>query len=176
MMETFEYVMGNRARCAGEECGELEFAVVDPRANTLTHLAVRPDYGDGQARLVPAYLVWPTPDGVDVNCTVARFEEFDAAEASRADAGGEPAEPLPADAVRLRQGEQVHATDGEAGRVCGVVVAPPDREVTHLLLEEGQASGGKRLAVPIADVTGMADDGVAVQLTRSELEGLAAQP
>lgn len=79
MQDTLEYVIGSRVQCAGDECGEVEFVVVDPVADRLTHLVVRPDGPDGVARLVPAHIAVPGPDGVDLNCTRARFDEFEPA-------------------------------------------------------------------------------------------------
>ncbi|HEY3481862.1 MAG TPA: hypothetical protein VGL02_23435, partial [Streptomyces sp.] len=79
MQDTLEYVIGSRVQCAGDECGEVEFVVVDPVADRLTHLVVRPDGPDGVARLVPVHIAVPGPDGVDLNCTRARFDEFEPA-------------------------------------------------------------------------------------------------
>lgn len=79
MQDTLEYVIGSRVRCAGDECGEVEFVVVDPVADRLTHLVVRPDGTDGVARLVPVHIAIPGPDGVDLNCTRDRFDEFEPA-------------------------------------------------------------------------------------------------
>jgi hypothetical protein len=79
MQDTLEYLMGSRVRCAGDECGEVEFVVVDPIAETLTHLVVRPDDAEAQPRLVPVHIALPGPDGVDLNCTRERFDEFEPA-------------------------------------------------------------------------------------------------
>lgn len=76
MQDTLEYVIGSRVRCAGQECGELECVVVDPAADKLTHLVVRPD-GEDEARLVPVHIALPGPEGVDLNCTRERFDEFE---------------------------------------------------------------------------------------------------
>jgi len=229
MQDTLEYVIGSRVRCAGDECGEVEFVVVDPVADQLTHLVVRPDDDGGQARLVPVHIAVPGPDGVDLNCTRARFDEFEPAVRTyflpEADArigadvgagarggaglgaavargdrvlawplyglamtptaltgfvpGVDPqlatatVEHIPAGEVGIRRGEPVHAGDGgEIGRVQGLVVAPPDSEVTHVLLDEGHLWGRKRVAIPIEDVTGIDVDGVAVGLTKDEIKNL----
>ena len=215
MQDTLEYVIGSRVRCAGDECGEVDFVVVDPVADQLTHLVVRPDDDGGQARLVPVHIAVPGPDGVDLNCTRARFDEFEPAVRTyflpEADAqigasvprgdrvlawplyglamtptaltgfvpGVDPqlatatVEHIPAGEVGIRRGEPVHADDGgEIGRVQGLVVAPPDSEVTHVLLDEGHLWGRKRVAIPIEDVTGIDVDGVAVGLTKDEIKNL----
>ena len=212
MRDTLEYVIGSRVWCAGDkpgdECGEAEYVVVDPVADRLTHLVVRSD--DGQTRLVPVHLAMPVPDGVELNCTRARFEEFEPAEQTFFLPGAEPTgavrgervlawpffglapspavtgvapgleteppittvERIPVGEVSIRRGERVHAVDGEIGRVRGLVVVPPDSEVTHVLLDEGHLWGRKHVAIPIKDVTGIDDEGVAVRLSKDEIKDL----
>jgi len=219
MQDTVEYVIGSRVRCAGEECGEVEFVVVDPIADKLTHLVVRPDDAETEPRLVPVHLAVPGPDGVELNCTRARFEEFEPAMRTFFQPGAEPTglteptgitgsgrgdrvlewpfyglapspalvgfapgvdpqpatttvERLPAGEVSVRRGERVHAVDGEIGRVRGLIVVPPDSEVSHVLLDEGHLWGRKRVAIPIRDVTGIDADGVAVRLSKDEIKDL----
>ncbi|MEY9908519.1 sporulation protein YlmC with PRC-barrel domain [Catenulispora sp. MAP12-49] len=211
MQDTLEYVIRSRVRCAGEECGEVAFVVVDPVADRLTHLVVQPDDDSGQARLVPVHIAIPGPEGVDLNCTRARFDEFEPAvqtyfmpdiEAvgpARGDRvlawplyglvmtptaltgfvpGVDPqlaatiVEHLPAGQVSVRRGERVHAEGGEIGRVQGLVVVPPDSEVTHVLLDEGHLWGRKRVAIPIRDVLGIDVDGVSVGLTKDQIKDL----
>jgi hypothetical protein len=207
MRDTAEYVIGSRVRCAGDECGEVEFVVVDPVAGRLTHLVVRPDDG-GESRLVPVHVAVPGPDGVDLTCTRARFEEFERAVqtfflpgpdptvpvhsdrvlawpfyglapspaltgvAPNADPRVATAERIPAGEVSVRRGERVHAVDGEIGRVRGLVVVPPDSTVTHVLLDEGHLWGRKHVAIPIRDVAGIDDAGVAVRLSKDEIKDL----
>jgi hypothetical protein len=210
MRDTLEYVIGSRVRCADGECGEVEFVVVDPVADKLTHIVVRPDGDAAQPRLVPVHLATPGPDGVELNCTLARFEGFEPAEENYFLPGAEPAGPdhrertlawpffglaptpaltgvapgadsepatttverIPVGEVSVRRGERVHAVDGEIGRVRGLVVLPPDSEVTHVLLDEGHLWGRKRVAIPIRDVSGIDADGVAVRLSKDEIKDL----
>jgi len=216
MADTLEYLIGSRVHCAGDpsgdECGEVEYVVVDPVADRLTHLVVRPDDvgPDGESRLVPIHIAVPGPDGVTLNCSRARLNKFEPAEQTFFLPGGEPAgrgrgervlewpfygiapspallgvppvpepqppiattERIPAGEVSIRRGERVHATDGEIGRVKGLIVIPPNSEVTHVLLDEGHLWGRKRVAIPVRDVTGIDDDGVAVRLTKDEIKDL----
>ena len=210
MENVLEFVIGSRVQSAGDDCGELEFVVVDPVADKLTHLVVQPDGDDAEARLVPVHLAVPGPDGIDLNCTPARFEEFEPAVRTYFLPGAEPTvtehgdrvlawpyygpvpmpavagigpgvEPEPATAtevripvgeVGVRRGERVHASDGEIGRVQGLVVVLPDSAVTHVLLDEGHLWGRKRVAIPIGDVTGIDNDGVAVRLSKAEIKDL----
>ena len=46
----------------------------------------------------------------------------------------------------------VHATDGEIGKVEGLVVEPAHGHVTHVLLQEGHLWGRKEVAIPIGAV------------------------
>ncbi len=78
---------------------------------------------------------------------------------------------VPAGDVEVRRGEHVHASDGDIGRVQGLVVDPADHHVTHVLLEEGHLWGKKEVAIPIGAVTGV-DDGVRLSLTKDEVGAL----
>ncbi len=79
---------------------------------------------------------------------------------------------VPAGEVDVRRGEHVHATDGNIGRVQGLVIDPKDHHVTHVLLEEGHLWGKKEVAIPIGAVTDVATDGVQLKLTRAEVRDL----
>jgi sporulation protein YlmC with PRC-barrel domain len=79
---------------------------------------------------------------------------------------------VPVGEVEVRRGEHVHATDGAIGRVQGLVIDPSDHHVTHVLLDEGHLWGQKRVAVPISAVTGVAVDGVRLNLTKDEVRDL----
>ena len=78
---------------------------------------------------------------------------------------------VPLGDVQVRRGEHVHATDGDIGRVQGLVVDPADHHVTHVLLDEGHLWGKKEVAIPIGAVTGVAD-GVRLSLSKDEVGDL----
>ena len=80
---------------------------------------------------------------------------------------------LPKGEVGVRRGERVHASDGEIGKVEGFVVEPVHGHVTHVLLQEGHLWGRKQVAIPVSAVQRI-DDGVTVNLTKHEIEGLPA--
>ena len=80
---------------------------------------------------------------------------------------------IPAGEVEVRRGDRVHASDGEIGKVEGLVVEPTGGHVTHVLLQEGHLWGRKRVAIPMTAVEKM-DDGVSVSLTKREIEALPA--
>jgi sporulation protein YlmC with PRC-barrel domain len=78
---------------------------------------------------------------------------------------------IPVGEVEVRRGEHVHASDGEIGRVQGLVVDPADHHVTHVLLEEGHLWGKKEVAIPIGAANSV-DDGVRLNLTKDEVGDL----
>ena len=77
---------------------------------------------------------------------------------------------VPLGEVAVRRGEQVHAVDGDIGRVQGLVI-DPDRHVTHVLLQEGHLWGRKEVAIPIGAVIGV-DDGIRLNLTKQDVQDL----
>jgi len=78
---------------------------------------------------------------------------------------------IPAGDVALRRGEPVHATDGEIGRVQGLVIDPDDHHVTHVLLQEGHMWGRREVAIPIGAVARI-EDGIRLSITKKEVEDL----
>jgi sporulation protein YlmC with PRC-barrel domain len=80
---------------------------------------------------------------------------------------------VPQGEVDVRRGEAVHATDGEIGRIDGLVVAPDDHHVTHILLQEGHLWGRKQVAIPIGSVTRVGDT-ITLSLSKDEVRDLPA--
>jgi hypothetical protein len=80
---------------------------------------------------------------------------------------------VPPGEVDVRRGEHVHATDGDIGRVRGLVIDPSDHHVTHFLLDEGHLWGKKRVAIPIGAVKDVVD-GVRLNLTKDQVRDLPA--
>jgi hypothetical protein len=79
---------------------------------------------------------------------------------------------VPAGEVEVRRGEHVHATDGDIGRVQGLVIDPKDHHVTHVLLQEGHLWGKQEIAIPIGAVKDVAADGVRLKLAKDEVRDL----
>ena len=52
----------------------------------------------------------------------------------------------------MRRGDPVHATDGDIGRVQGLVIDRRSRHVTHVLLQEGHLWGRREVAIPVSAV------------------------
>jgi hypothetical protein len=74
--------------------------------------------------------------------------------------------------TEVPRGEHVHATDGDIGRVQGVIVDPRDRRVTHVLLREGRLWGRRELAIPRDAVASVDADGFHLNLTRQDVQDL----
>jgi sporulation protein YlmC with PRC-barrel domain len=74
------FTIGARVNCEDGVCGLVSRVVVDPVAKLVTHLAVEPEHRLGLARLVPVDLAKSGPDAVSLACTMAEFEQLDAAE------------------------------------------------------------------------------------------------
>ena len=81
---------------------------------------------------------------------------------------------IPLGEVAVRRGERVSATDGEIGKVQGLVINPQNHHVTHVLLQEGHLWGQKQVAIPITAVTKIEDQGALVNLTKEEVRDLPA--
>ena len=78
---------------------------------------------------------------------------------------------IPLGEVEVRRGDAVHATDGDIGRVQGLVIDPGSHHVTHVLLQEGHLWGRKEVSIPISAVTRV-DDGIWLSITKQDVTGL----
>jgi sporulation protein YlmC with PRC-barrel domain len=79
---------------------------------------------------------------------------------------------IPLGEVEVRRGEHVHATDGNIGRVQGLVIDPHSHHVTHVLLQEGHLWGSKEVAIPIGSVSGVDDEGIKLSMTKQQVQDL----
>lgn len=80
-------------------------------------------------------------------------------------------ERVPVGEVQVRRGQAVNATDGEIGKVQGLVIDPNDHQVTHVLLSEGHLWGKKQVALPIRNITDV-HEGVHLDLSKDEIRDL----
>jgi hypothetical protein len=146
-----------RLRCSAAEFGALEDA---EERHFLPEAGEEMGYGAGQAFAWPYYGLGGAMGGMGMG-------------------GMEMATPVvliddrvPAGEVEVRRGEHVHATDGDIGRVQGLVIDPKDHHVTHVLLEQGHLWGKREITIPIGAVKDVAADGVRLNLTRDEVRDL----
>ena len=200
-----EFTIGAEASCTDGACGDVTRVVIDPVAESVTHLVIEPKHRQGLARLVPLALVDATAGEVRLSCTIAEFERLDPAEETQFVPGSpgyaaygpdevvswpyyglaapeiDPAlvgtsqtvtyDTIPLGEVEVRRGDHVHATDGDIGRVQGLVIDPHSHHVTHVLLQEGHLWGRKKIAIPLSAVTGV-DAGIRLNLTKQQVEEL----
>ena len=80
MAEETEFAIGAKANCSDGSCGEVRRLIIDPAAQTVTHLVVQPGHRKEAARLVPVDLVEATAGEVRLRCTRAEFDKLDRAE------------------------------------------------------------------------------------------------
>jgi sporulation protein YlmC with PRC-barrel domain len=216
MAGTADFVIGASVSCSDGFCGQVSRVVINPVAQTLTHLVVEPEHRQGLGRLVPLDLVTGEAEDLRLDCTIAEFQQLDSAEDTQFIPGssgyaaygpdqvvawpyyglgggvGDPAglgmgsgsdlpgvsqtvtyDAVPPGEVSVRRGEHVHATDGNIGRVQGLVVEPGSHHVTHVLLQEGHLWGRKEVAIPISAVS-RTDDGIRLSITKKQIEDLPA--
>lgn len=57
---------------------------------------------------------------------------------------------LPPGEFDVRRDERVYATDGEIGRVEGLVIDPGGHHVSHVLRQAGHLFDGREVAIPIS--------------------------
>ena len=88
--------IGNRVRCTDGAYGELGDVVIDPLEKRVTHLVVRPERREGEARLVPIQLAKVTDGGqreIELTCSLDEARGFESVhEAAYLRLGESPAE------------------------------------------------------------------------------------
>ncbi len=198
--DTFK--IGAHVEATDGRCGHLTRVIVDPVAESLTHLVVEPGHNEARTRLVPLELVAGADgDKIRLNCTKQQFQQLDEADDIQfldADPDafgygdqvsawpyygigtplGHHPQPIfvdrvPLGEVEIRRGDAVHAKDGLIGVIEGLVIDPADHHVTHVILQEGHLWGRKQVAIPIGAANRVADE-VRVDLTKDEIEALPA--
>jgi sporulation protein YlmC with PRC-barrel domain len=188
MAGELQFTIGARASCTDGHCGEVRRLIIDPATETVTHLVIQPGHRQEDGRLVPVHLVETMHGEIRLHCTRADFDKLDHAAERDLIAGGVSPQIVGSPNItagELRQqtvledvipvgenevgpGDQVHAVDGEIGRVQGFLVNPGDDRVTHVLLQEGHLWGRKIVAIPISAVTGV-DAGIRLNLTKEQV-------
>jgi hypothetical protein len=98
-----------------------------------------------------------TEGGIRLGCTLAEFENLSPAEETWFIPGT-------GDFAGYGPG---HATDGDIGKVQGLVIDTGSRHITHVLLQEGHLWSRKEVAIPVSAVASTSEG---IQLTISKLE------
>jgi hypothetical protein len=81
---------------------------------------------------------------------------------------------VPEGETEIPRGEHVHASDGDIGRVQGIVVDPGNRHVTYVLLQEGHLLSRKEVRIPRDAVARVDEDGFHLSITRQDVQDLHA--
>jgi sporulation protein YlmC with PRC-barrel domain len=192
MPDTTPFTIGANVSCTDGACGEVSRLIVDPAADTVTHLVVEPKHRRGHGRLVPVGLADTGTGQIRLRCTRAEFEKLDSAGETVRLPGDNPTttflggydpalttgrrryvteDSVPLGEVEVLPGESVHATDGYIGQVRGFVIDPASRQVTHVLLREGHPWGRKEVAIPVSAVT-LVDDEIQLSITKQQVQDL----
>lgn len=116
-------------------------------------------YGSGQTLFLPYFALGANVPRIEMGQFVGNAPRFVTHDS------------LPSDEVAVRRGEPVHATDGEIGKVEGLVIEAGEHRVTHVLLQEGHLWGRKQVAIPIAAVAKV-DGGIRLSITKQEVHDL----
>ena len=143
---------GIRLRCTLAEFARLSWA---KQTHFLPASGIYPGYAQGQVFSWPYY-------GVG-----ARLAPFHTGNLPQTVAYHS----VPLGEVEIQRGEPVHATDGDIGRVQGLVIDPGNLHVTHVLLQEGHLWGRKQVAIPVGAVAGTGD-GIQLTITKREVQDL----
>lgn len=151
-------------RCDRAGFDALEYAVVE---EFLPGYGGEPGYGPHDALQMPYF-----PLGPASTTPIPGAGGF-AAPPLREPPGPRPVrrERVPLGEVQIKRGRTVHATDGDIGKVRGLAVDTCDEQVTHVLLDEGHLWGKKTVAIPIGDVSSVAD-GIHIDLSKDEVRDL----
>jgi sporulation protein YlmC with PRC-barrel domain len=197
MSQATEIIIGSEVACSDGVCGELSRVVVDPVARTVTHLVVEPKHRQGLGRLVPIDLVESSAKELLLRCAVSEFEALENADEAlfAPGLGGQwgfgqdlafrlggmgmmgpspqviTTDLVPEGDVEVLRGDHVHATDGNIGRIRGLLIDSTNHLVTHVLLDEGHLWGQKKVLIPISAVAGV-NDGIRLNLTKDEVRDL----
>jgi sporulation protein YlmC with PRC-barrel domain len=136
MAQTMSFTIGAHASCDDGPCGTLKRVVVDPLAQTVTHLVVEPKHRLGLARLVPVGIAEATPDGVRLRCSITEFEELDSAEETQFVPGTIGYENYGPEQVLSWPYYGLHG--GQAGGVAGADVPGVSQTVTYDTVPAGE--------------------------------------
>jgi sporulation protein YlmC with PRC-barrel domain len=196
-----DFAIGADVSCSDGPCGTVSRLIVEPGAETVTHLVVDPKHR-GRSRLVPVGLADAAAGRVKLRCSKAEFGKLDLAEQTELLHMNTAGDPIPTSSgymspsliglemydgervsthgtvptgeVDVRRGEPVYTTDvtdSEIGRIRGLVMDPGSHHVSHILLEEGHLWGRKEVAIPISAVTRIGDI-VRLNISRQQVEDL----
>jgi hypothetical protein len=75
-----EYIVGSEVTGSDGICGDLRRIIVDPVAQTITHLVVQPKHHHGEGHLVPIELADSAGNRIQLRCTTSEFQGLEDSE------------------------------------------------------------------------------------------------
>jgi PRC-barrel domain len=149
-------------------CTQAEFEKLDPAEETrfLPGTSGYAGYGPGQVGYWPYYGLGGVGAGIDGGLSggLSGIGGGNISQVVTSDT-------VPQGEVDVRRGDTVQATDGDIGRVQGLVIDRGSRHVTHVLLQEGHLWGRREVAIPIGAVASTSD-GIQLRISKQEVQDL----
>jgi sporulation protein YlmC with PRC-barrel domain len=146
-------------------CTSAEFGKLDPAEETrfIPATSAYAGYGPGQVSYWPYYGLGA--GGMGLGSMSLGLN------------GGSPAQTvtydsIPPGEVDIHRGDHVEATDGDIGRVQGLVIDRGSGHVTHVLLQEGHLWGRREVAIPVSAVASTVG-GILLTITKQQVQDLA---
>jgi sporulation protein YlmC with PRC-barrel domain len=126
------FTIGAEVDASDGRCGQLTGVIVDPVAQKLTHLIVKPRHHHGFGRLVPVELVESDSGALRLTCTEAEFLGLDEAEEVHFTPASDEARNYPGGATYAWPYYELGGVGGFGARGLGDIGNPPgpDPEVT----------------------------------------------
>lgn len=133
------FTIGARVDCSDGVCGQVIRVVIDPVARAVTHLVVEPMQRRGLGRLVPLGLLDADPSIAEIRllCTVAEFDELEAAEETHFLPGSNTYSDYPEDGTLLWP---FYGVGSSMGLGLGTSTGPVAQSVTSDLLPAGEVA------------------------------------
>ena len=189
---TQQLVLGARVSASDGCCGELRRLVFAPDSMVVTHLVVGARHHRTGGHLVPIDLVAYVQGDIMLRCTLSDLTDLADAETTEvypartsgwAGMGAMGVDTRPYIVIRDRLtygdveitiGDRVLATDGDVGRVGGLVTRSDDDHVTHLVLDQRHGWGRREVWIPV-DAVVKVETGVQLSLSRDNVRQLPAR-
>lgn len=195
-MAKIEIPIGAEVLCPDGQCGSTVCVILDPIQERVTHLVVQEKQFPSTLRLVPVQLIGDTSAGrVELEVTTEEFHGMEPFLEGKllsshqriasamlwpyvdpATAIGPEHLQMPAGKIAVLGETPVRATDGSVGRVEEFLLNRDDGKITDLVLREGHLWAHKDVAVPVAQIKTMRQDGIDLKLSKRNVQELPRIP
>ncbi len=185
--------------CTDGYCGRSTSVIVDPDTLQVTYYAVKEDEPPYTERLVPVEQVEEaTPTQLKLRCTkdeVKNMEPFTVTEFRQIEipryVGADTAAPynypeivtttveekmIPKGQVSVQKGAKVEATDGQVGKVKGLVTGSKSAAITHFIMKSDARRGGKDVVVPLSALDHYDGETVYLKIDKEALSTMLSIP